>query len=70
MVTDIYIPFCNSENGDYLTTPFPGSVMDQPYITMRILDLIKLNYKIYIKEQRDLQQEQAMAKAKRSRGRR
>lgn len=70
LITDIYTPFCNSENGDYHNLMFEGGIMDQPYLTMRTLDLIKLNYKLFIKEQREIQQEQLAAKAKRSRARR
>ena len=44
-----------------------GSISEQPYMTMKTLDLIKLNYKIFISEERKKQAEQAKVKAKRSR---
>ena len=44
-ITDIFLPSINSDNGDFLHLPFPGSVMDQPYMSMQILKLIQLNYR-------------------------
>ena len=63
----MYLPYCNSENGDYMTPIVDGGVMEQPYMTMKVLDLIKLNYKIFIAEERKKQAEQAKVKAKRAR---
>lgn len=67
LISDIYLPYCNSENGDYSQMLIDGSISEQPYMTMKTLDLIKLNYKIFISEERKKQTEQAKVKAKRSR---
>ena len=50
-----------------MTPIVDGGVMEQPYMTMKVLDLIKLNYKIFIAEERKKQAEQAKVKAKRAR---
>lgn len=39
------MPICNSETGDYNHLPFEGPLMDQPYMTMQILNVIQLNYR-------------------------
>lgn len=66
LIADVYLPYCNSENGDYLNLPFGGGIMEQPYMTMKVLDLIRLNYKLYIKEQQDARaKELQMKKARR-----
>ena len=44
-ITDIFLPSINSDNGDFIHLPFPGSIIDQPYMTMQILKLIQLNYR-------------------------
>lgn len=44
-----------------------GGISEQPYMTMKILDLIRLNYKIFISEERKKQAEQAKVKARKSR---
>lgn len=44
-ITDIFLPSINSDNGDFIHLPFPGSILDQPYMTMQILKLIQLNYR-------------------------
>lgn len=67
MITDLYLPYCNSENGDYSQLLVEGGISEQPYITYKFMDMIKLNYKIFISEERKKQAEQAKVKAKRSR---
>jgi hypothetical protein len=47
-ITLIFLPLIDSENGDFRHFPFEGSLMDQPYITMEILRLIQLNYRIQL----------------------
>ena len=44
-ITDIFLPIVDSETGDWRHLPFPGSMMDQPYMTMQILKLIQLNFR-------------------------
>ena len=42
--TDIFLPM------DWRHLPFPGSAMDQPYMTMQILKLIQLNFRKHLAE--------------------
>ena len=44
-ITDIYLPICDSDTGDFRTLPFPGGVLDQPYMTMQILKIIQVEYR-------------------------
>ena len=44
-ITDIFLPICNSENGDFLAFPFSGSYMEQPYMTMQILNVVQSAYR-------------------------
>lgn len=67
LIADIYLPYCNSENGDYLNLPFGGGIMNQPYMTMKYLDLIKLNYKLFITEQQKQRMQEMKNKKARSR---
>ena len=50
-ITDIYLPICDSQSGDFRMLPFPGGVLDQPAITMELLKLIQLNYRISVRKQ-------------------
>lgn len=65
LIADVYLPYCNSENGDYQFPLVDGSISEQPYMTMKELDLIRLNYKIYISEERKKQAEQAKVASRR-----
>ena len=56
---------CDSETGDYLHLPFDGGMMDQPYWTMMVLDLIRLNYRIYTADKRKEEMQKMQAKQKR-----
>ena len=49
-ITDIYLPICDSDTGDFRTLPFPGGVLDQPYLTLQILKIIQAEYRKYLKE--------------------
>ena len=49
-ITDIYLPICDSDTGDFRTLPFPGGVLDQPYMTMQILKIIQSEYRKNLKE--------------------
>lgn len=49
-ITDIYLPICDSETGDFRSLPFDGSIMNQPYMSMQILKLIQLNYRKFLYE--------------------
>ena len=44
-ITDVFLPICDSESGDLRTMPFPGSLMDQPYMTMQIVLLVQEAYR-------------------------
>jgi len=49
-ITVIFLPLIDSETGDFRHYPFEGSLLDQPYITMDILRIIQLNYRIHLKK--------------------
>lgn len=49
-ITQLYLPICDSETGDFRSLPFPGTISDQPAWTMELLKLIQLNYRIAIRE--------------------
>ena len=44
-ITDLYLPICDSDTGDFRTLPFPGGVLDQPYMTMQVLKVIQSEYR-------------------------
>ncbi len=45
-----FLLLCDSERGDFLHWPFPGSLMEQPHCTMELYRLIQLNYRIAVHE--------------------
>ena len=49
-ITDIYLPLCDSDSGDFRTLPFPGGILDQPYMTMQVLKVIQMEYRKHISE--------------------
>lgn len=49
-VTDLFLPIIDSETGDLRTLPFPGSVVDQPYMSMQVIKLIQLNYRKHLSD--------------------
>ena len=49
-ITDMYLPICDSETGDFRTLPFPGGILDQPYITMQVLKIIQSEYRKHLNE--------------------
>ena len=49
-ITDIFMPICDSETGDFRTMPFSGPVTDQPYMTMQIIRLVQMNYRKHLDE--------------------
>lgn len=49
-ITDMYLPICDSETGDFRTLPFPGGILDQPYMTMQILKIIQSEYRKHLNE--------------------
>lgn len=44
-ITDIFLPICDSETGDFRVLPFFGGVSDQPYMTMQVLKVIQAEYR-------------------------
>ena len=44
-ITDMYLPICDSDSGDLRVLPFPGGILDQPYMTMQILKVIQMEYR-------------------------
>lgn len=49
-ITDIYLPICDSDTGDFRTLPLPGGVLDQPYMTMQVLKIIQAEFRNSLKE--------------------
>lgn len=49
-ITDMFLPICDSETGDFRTLPFQGGVTDQPYMTMQILKIIQTEYRRHMNE--------------------
>ncbi len=49
-ITDIYMNICDSETGDFRSLPFPGSAIDQPYMSMQIIRLVQMNYRKHLNE--------------------
>ena len=49
-ITDFFLPICDSDTGDFRTLPFPGGVLDQPYMTMQVLKTIQGEYRKHLKE--------------------
>ena len=49
-ITDIFMPICDSDTGDFRMLPFPGGILDQPYMTMQVLKVIQVEYRKNLKE--------------------
>ena len=49
-ITDLYLPCADTETGDFRMFPFPGSAAEQPYMTMQVLKLIQLQYRMHLEE--------------------
>lgn len=49
-ITDIFLPICDSDTGDFRVLPFPGSILDQPYMTMQVLKVIQVEFRKSLKE--------------------
>lgn len=44
-IRDVYLPIMDSISGDYRYLPFPGTILDQPSVTMTILGIIQSSAK-------------------------
>jgi len=49
-ITDIYLPICDSESGDFRMLPFDGPVTDQPYMTMQVIRLVQMGYRKHLND--------------------
>lgn len=49
-IVHLYLPMCNSENGDFLHLPFPGALADQPHVVMELLRIVQMAYRQAVKE--------------------
>ena len=49
-ITDFFLPICDSDTGDFKILPFPGGVLDQPYMTMQVLKIIQVEYRKHLNE--------------------
>jgi len=50
-IVDVFLPIVESEHGDFRSLPFPGSIMDQPYMTMSVLKVIQASYRKHLTDQ-------------------
>lgn len=66
-ITDIFLPICDSERGDYIAFPFPGSYMDQPYMTMQILNIVQSAYRQVLSARAEKIKAESMGKARKRR---
>lgn len=44
-ISDIFLTIIDTEKGDFRFLPFPGSLMEQPYMTMSVLKVIQGVYR-------------------------
>ncbi len=44
-ITNIYLPICDTQSGDFRMLPFEGPIGDQPYMTMLVLRIIQGAYR-------------------------
>lgn len=44
-ITDVFLPISDSESGDLRMLPFPGSLMEQPYMTMQVIYVVQAEYR-------------------------
>ena len=49
-ITDVFLPICDSDTGDFRTLPFPGGILDQPYMTMQVLKVVQAEYRKHLNE--------------------
>ena len=49
-VVDIFLPICDGENGGLTMMPFPGSLMEQPYMTMQIILTVQGEFRAFLSE--------------------
>ena len=61
-ITEMFLPACDSEHGDLLHLPFPGSIADQPYMTMQIILLVQEGYRKMLSERVEKMRASAGAK--------
>ena len=61
-VVDLYAPIRDSETGDFRFLPFPGSLMEQPYMTMLILREIQNAYREVCEEKQKAMMDKAKTK--------
>lgn len=47
-ITDVFLPICDGENGNLLSMPFPGSLMEQPYMTFQIVLTVQGEYRNHL----------------------
>lgn len=50
-IVHLYLPIADSENGDFRHLPFPGSLADQPHVTMELLRIVQMQFRAAIQDQ-------------------
>ena len=49
-ITDMFLPICDSETGDFRVLPFEGGILDQPYMTMQVIKAIQASYRKHLND--------------------
>ncbi len=49
-VVDVFLPICDGESGGLTMMPFPGSLMEQPYMTMQIILTVQGEFRAFLSE--------------------
>jgi len=49
-VVDVFLPIVEAEHGGLVHLPFPGSLMDQPYMTMQIILAVQGEFHAYLSQ--------------------
>lgn len=63
-ISDVFLPIADTETGDFRRLPFEGDTLDQPYMTLQVVKLIQLNYRLNLKQQTETKMKAARSRRK------
>lgn len=63
-ISDIFLPIADTDTGDFRRLPFEGDPLDQPYMSLQVIKLIQLNYRLNLKQQTDSKMKAARSRRK------
>ncbi|MBQ1574064.1 MAG: hypothetical protein IIZ78_23320 [Clostridiales bacterium] len=49
-MVDVFLPIVEAEHGGLVHLPFPGSLMEQPYMTMQIILAVQGEFHAYLSQ--------------------